>query len=71
MFFHNIMNAAKQKHKTFGIFPEFLSDVLLMIFINIKCQWDLVMGKTRSSTVRLPRATYGRRGIRAEKNSDS
>ena len=32
-----------------------------MIFINIKCQWDFIRGKTRSSTLRLSRPTYGRR----------
>ena len=26
-------------------FPDILSYVLLMIFINIKCQWDFIMGK--------------------------
>ena len=25
-------------------FSRFLSNVLLVIFINIKCQWDLMMG---------------------------
>ena len=40
------MNTAKQKHKTFGcIFPDFLSDVLLVIFINIKCQRDFILEK--------------------------
>ena len=44
--FQNIMSNAKQKHKTFGwIFSDFLSDVLLMIFINIECQWDFITGK--------------------------
>ena len=47
--FQNIMNTAKQYCKTFWwIFPYFWSDVVLMIYINIKCQWDFIMGKTRS-----------------------
>ena len=52
------------------IFPDFLSYVLLMIFINIKCQWDFIMGKeTCSSTLRLSWPTYSRQGIRVQKNS--
>ena len=40
------MNTAKQKHKTFGVhFPRLLSDVFMMIFINIKCQWDFIKEK--------------------------
>ena len=42
-----------------------------MIFMNIKCQWDFIMGKTRSSTLRLSSPTYCQRGIRAQENSDS
>ena len=42
----NIMNTEKQKHKTIWVnFSRSLSDVLLMIFVNIKCQWDFKMGK--------------------------
>ena len=49
------MNTAKLKHKTFEwIFPDSLSDVLLMIFIKIKYQWDFIMGKPRDSTLRFP-----------------
>ena len=28
------------------MFPDFLNDVLLMIFMNIKWQWHFIMGKT-------------------------
>ena len=41
--FQNIMNTAKQKH--LGEFSRFVSDVLLLNFINIKCQWDFILGK--------------------------
>ena len=34
-------------------FSRFLTDVLLMIFINIKCQWDFIMEKKRIATLRL------------------
>ena len=66
------MNTAKRKYKAFvRIFPDCLSDVLLKIFLIIKSQWDFMMGKTRNSTLRLSWPTYGRRGTRAQKNSDS
>ena len=40
------MNTAKQKHMSYWLnFSRFLSDVLLMIFMNMKCQWDFIMGK--------------------------
>ena len=40
------MNTAKQEHKTFGlIFPDYLSHIHLVIFKNIKCQWDFIMEK--------------------------
>ena len=42
-----------------------------MIFVNIQCQWDLMIGKNRSSTLRLSRPTYHRQRIRGQKNSDS
>ena len=51
-------------------FPGYLSYVLLMIFIDIKCQWEFIMAKTRKSNLMLSLPTYGRRGIRAQK-SDS
>ena len=43
-----------------------------MVFINIKCQLVFINnGEKRSSTLRLSWATYGRRGTRAQKNSDN
>ena len=34
------------------IYPDFLSYVLLIIFINIKCQWDFIMGKKHVAQLR-------------------
>ena len=45
-FFPKIKNTEKPEHSTFGrICSDFLNNVLLMILINIKCQWDFTMGK--------------------------
>ena len=49
------------------IFLGFLSDALLMIFINIKCQRDFIMWKVRISTLILPWHTKDREGIRVQK----
>ena len=54
-------------------FSRLLSHVLLMIFMNIKCQWDLVMGKIPSLKfeVLMTHIRPMGRGILAQQNSDS
>ena len=66
------MNAAKQKHNASLVnFSRFFKWCSLIDFHRYKMSMGLYNGeRTRSSTLRLPWLTYGRRGIRAQKNSE-
>ena len=52
-------------------FYRFLSYDLLMIFINIKCQWYFIMGKNRSSIFQVSMTYIRLTGNSCSKNSGS
>ena len=59
------------KTEAYAIWVNFLSDDHLIIFLNIKCQWYFIMEKKLIPQLWGCHDLYGRRGIRAQNNSDS